>query len=257
MEQENNILNELNELGSSLGALRHVNAYSIPEGYFDSLLAEVLQRVRAMDAATPAAELGHLASVLPGIKKQMPYSVPANYFETLPQRMLEKALLHSDDQSASDELNELSPLLSGLKKQMPFTVPDGYFDSLSKTPVEVSKPAAKVVGLTGRKWFRYAAAAVVTGIIAMTGFMYFNAKQSADPGSKVIAHVSKDLKKMNDEQLNSLVDFFDAGLDGKETAQATPDTKSQEVKDLLKGISDKELKDFDEQSDDIEDVMTN
>jgi hypothetical protein len=47
-------------------------------------------------------------------------------------------------------------------------------------------------------------------------------------------------------------------MNGKETARINPDNKSNEVKDLLKGISDEELKDFQEQTEDIEDVlMTN
>jgi uncharacterized membrane protein YgdD (TMEM256/DUF423 family) len=36
-----------------------------------------------------------------------------------------------------------------------------------------NKPAAKVVSITQRKWLRYAAAAMVIGILTFSGIKYF------------------------------------------------------------------------------------
>ena len=63
---------------------------------------------------------------------------------------------------------------------------------------------------------------------------------------------------MNDTQKDDLMDFIDAGMNGDETAQVNTDNKADEVKNLLKDVSDEELKDFQEQTEDVADVlMTN
>ena len=47
-------------------------------------------------------------------------------------------------------------------------------------------------------------------------------------------------------------------MDGKETVQVKPDNKSKEMQQLLQDVSEEELKDFQEQTEDIEEVlMTN
>ncbi|HEY6064278.1 MAG TPA: hypothetical protein VIV35_11750, partial [Chitinophagaceae bacterium] len=152
------------------------------------------------------------------------------------------------------ELETLSPLLSGLKKTMPYSVPQGYFESLGE---KRNKPAVKIISITSRKWFRYAAAAVITGVIATAGFL-LSGNGEKEPGRKALAGLTSDIQKMNETQKDMLMDFIDAGMSGKETARVNTDDKSNEVKDLLKGISDEELKDFQEQTEDIQDVlMTN
>ena len=255
MEQKNNILNELNILNSQLGSCQSLPVYVVPEGYFDGLPALMLSRVKALQASTPAEELQHLSVLLPALSRQTPYAVPSGYFDGLAAQVLKKVQDEQPLLSVEEELNGLSPLLSGLGKQMPFSVPPGYFDTVAAAPVLDNQPA-KVVSLTHRTWFRVAAAAVVTAFIAGAAFFYFRSGSSAtDPGTRVLARVTKDVNKMNDEQVNSLIDFLDAGLDGRESAKADPEKKTNEVKDLLKGISDQELKDFEQQSEDIEDVM--
>jgi hypothetical protein len=47
-------------------------------------------------------------------------------------------------------------------------------------------------------------------------------------------------------------------MTGTETAQVSPDNQSTEIQKLLQDVSDEELKNFQEQSEDVEDVlMTN
>ena len=87
----------------------------------------------------------------------------------------------------------------------------------------------------------------------MAGFLYFGGEK--EPGGKVLAKFTRDVKKMNDIQQADLIEFIDAGMTGDETAQLSTDNKSDEVKNLLKDISDEELKDFQEQTEDIQDIM--
>ena len=257
MTQKDHILQELKELNSSLVNLSQQNVYSVPVGYFDRLAVQVMKRIKALEAIDAKEDLNHLSPLLNSISKETPYTVPVGYFETLADNILHTVRESNDYQTAEEELESISPLLSGLKKDNPYTVPAGYFENTTeKIVLEENKTATKVISLSGRKWFRYAAAAVVTGIIVLSGFFFLNKNNgNAEPGSKVMAKITNDVKNMDIDQQDDLIDFIDAGLNGKESAQLKSDNKSTEIKDMLVGISDEELNDFQEQSEDIQAVL--
>ncbi|MEO5945759.1 MAG: hypothetical protein ABIP79_03015 [Chitinophagaceae bacterium] len=267
MTQKDNILLELKELNSSLANLSRQNVYLIPPGYFEGLAAQVMKRIKALEAIDAKEELGHLSPLLNAISKDTPYAVPTGYFEPLADNVLHTVRESNDYQTAKEELETLSPMLSGLKKAnsvqtdghpgRPYSVPAGYFENLTEQIITAeNKPATKIISLGSRKWFRYAAAAVVTGLIILSGFLYFGKNNStAEPGSKVMAKITRDVKNMDIEQQDHLIDFIDAGLNGKESTQLKNDNKSTEIKDMLIGISDDELRDFQEQSEDIQAVL--
>ncbi len=257
MTQKDNILQELNELKSSLINISPENVYTVPVGYFDGLAAQVLSRIKAIEAVNGVEELGYLSPMLGNISKQMPYNVPTGYFEEIAEKALQTVHTNNHLQSAKEELATLSPLLSGLNKKMPYAVPQGYFENLAKKiNTEEIRPVAKILAITSRKWFRYAAAAAITGIIFLAGFSYFSTEKV--PGGKALAKFTRDIKKLDDTQKDNLINFIDAGLKGDETAQINTDNKKEEVKELLQGVSAEELKDFQEQTEDIQDVlMTN
>lgn len=245
MAENNNISQELNELGSSLLNAGNQPVYTVPAGYFEGLAEQMLRRIRAIEADSAAEELSHLSPLLSGIDKAMPYSVPAGYFDSIEDRML-YAMMPAY-QSADEELETLSPLLAGLNKDMPFAVPQGYFDTIS-TPVTGDHQApAKVVKMSSRTWFRLAAAAVIVGIVAISAFLIFNRPVTSEV--KILAKFEKDYKKMDDKEKESVADFLDAGLNTDEVA------KSDEVNELLKDLSAKELSEFQQQNDDISDIL--
>ena len=256
MSQKDNILQELNELKSNLGAIDSKKLYSVPVGYFDELASQVLNRIKAIEAATSKEELNYLSPTLNNFTRQLPFSVPQGYFEALNENLIQNVIKNNLAQTPKEELENLSPLLSSLNKEMPFAVPKGYFDELSSsTKHKENKQATKIFSITYRKWFRYAAAAVVIGIVTLTGFLLLGDEK--EPGVKALAKLSRDIKKMDETQKDNLMDFVDAGMSGQETAQANPATNS-EVKKLLQGISEEELTDFQEQTEDFQDVlMTN
>jgi hypothetical protein len=258
MTQKDNILQELNELKSTLNLAARQNVYTAPAGYFDGLAAQVLSRIKAMEAADAAEELDHLSPVLKGMSKQIPYSVPSGYFEGLAENAI-AAAKSTGLQTDKEELESISPLLSGLKKEMPYAVPQGYFESLTKNSIaEENKPVlstmrgAKVIPLTHRKWFRYAAAAVVAGLVAISGLLMFNTKEKT---AVILGKVEKDVKNMDETQKDNLADFIDAGMNGKETAQVNNAAKTSEIKSLLQGISEEELKAFEQQTEDLGEVL--
>lgn len=244
MTQKDNIVQELRDLQSPLANYSQQNAYAVPAGYFDQLADQVLRKIRAMDAGTAAEELGHLSPLLSQAGKTIPYHLPQGYFEGLEDSLV-SAAMHGQ-QAAGEELEILSPLLSGLKKDMPFSIPAGYFDNLT-VPVTENKTAAKLVSMGGsRKWFRYAAAAVVTGVIALLGFLYLDRDNTGSSSGTSVAkfekNILKEIRKTSDTVLNEFVKQFDeAGLSMEETAAT--DTHI-EARELLKDIPETELKQF-------------
>jgi hypothetical protein len=244
MTQRNKILQELADLQSSLANAAVQNAYEVPVGYFDGLADQLLRRVKALETENASRELNHLSPLLSGLSKEMPYSVPAGYFENFTETIHESVL--NSNQSAFDELEKMSPLLSSLKKEMPYSVPQNYFEQLTATiNAEAVKPAVKVVSITRQKWFRYAAAAVVIGFIAIAGFLLISKKENIDPATQSSEWVNKNLKKVSTDEINSFVELTDqeapviASIDKKNEIKDKND-----VQDLIKDISDKEIQKF-------------
>lgn len=249
MTRKDNILEELKSLNSSLA--NQVMPWSVPANYFDGLAESVLARIRAIESG----EVEYSLSLIDGLQHDMPYTVPAGYFETLAERALNAA--KSSSVSAEEELASISPFLSGLKKEMPFEVPAGYFDSLPLQPVQVEKPAAKVIPFTRRKSFRYAAAAVVAGLIISVGLLIGIGNKNADQSiAKFEQKIEKEIEKTSDKELDEfLQQFSDAGLTGEEKAYTAPVTL--EAEELLKDVPDDELKEFLEETSTTETTLNN
>ncbi len=242
MAQSNNILQELKELKSSLVDMTSKNIYSIPDGYFEGLANRVLSRIKAIEATNPSEELDYLSPALNNISRQMPYSVPVGYFQGLEEKLMQSVRERSDYQTAQEELENLSPLLSGLNKQMPYSIPQGYFENLHQEVKVNTKSETTVVSIYDRKLFRYAAAAIVVGVVALAGFLVINNKINNDSFAKFEKTIDKEIKKTSDKELTEFVQqFTDAGLTGEEKVQTNP---KEEAKDLLKDIPDTELKKF-------------
>jgi hypothetical protein len=109
MAQKDNILQELIELKSSLATITPRYVYTVPPGYFEGLAAQVLNRIKAMEAADAVKELSYLSPALGGMSRQMPYAVPQGYFDTLAENILQSVSNSSDQLTAKEELESLSP----------------------------------------------------------------------------------------------------------------------------------------------------
>lgn len=239
MTNRDNILNELNLLNSSLAGITPENIYEVPTGYFEGIAEKMLNRVKNVNTG-----LENESNFLTGISKELPYMVPQNYFEGLEEKLMRAIREKADYQTVQEELESISPLLSRLPKQNPYAIPDNYFDSISKRNGPV-----KVISITHRKWFRYAAAAVVFGIISLGAFFFINGKAIPVGEEKAWAKVEKKVEKLSDEEIIEFVEFSDAGLNTSETAGLHP-VKNEEINDLLKDVTDSELKDFLEKTSD-------
>jgi hypothetical protein len=255
MTQRDNILQELNELKSSLGNIGIQNVYTVPGGYFDNLISEVLSRIKALDTENASEELNYLSPLLNSISKKMPYAVPADFFNEQRERIMQIIKTDSDEQTVEEELETLSPLLSGLKKEMPvrsghpgrpYSVPHGYFEELS-SPVnaEEIKPAIKVISITRQRWFRYAAAAVVIGFVAIGSFLFFNKGENIDPKTQSSEWVKKNMKKVSTDEINNFVQLTDEEAPVIASVETKNEIKDKnDVQELIKDIPDNDIQKF-------------
>jgi len=238
------IIQELNDLGSSLPVNTSQNMYSIPPDYFEGFADRVLSLIRSSE------DLAFLSSK----PKENPYKVPTGYFDKLDKTIMEAIRKHPDYQTSEEELESVSPLLNSIDKRPVYSVPKGYFENFNINVTE-KRGEAKIIPITKRKWFRYAAAAVIVGIVLTAGLVSYRTTNKSSAG-KTLAKFEKEVKKIDDvKSAESLIDFMDAGLNEKELASNPKTVKTDDVQQLLKDVSNDELKDFTDESKDIEDVM--
>ncbi len=223
MTQRETILQELADCGSSLQPALTAGPYQVPEGYFTSLPGVILARLLTEETTSAEDEIAALSPLLSGLPRISPFKVPEGYF---------------------NEVKEQEPDLSFLAatgKKMPYAVPENYFAQL---PGRIERQVtARVIPLNARKWFRYAAAAVITGVIALSGLMIWR-QQQPDNNSSVLAskEVRRTLEGTSVEALENFVQVTSRGIGNKDVATAT--AKSDELNSLFREIPDSELDAF-------------
>ena len=239
MTNRNTILNELANLGIVLANHDPQNFYAVPAGYFEGLADQILNRIKALEASNAKDELSYLSPFLSNISKEMPYSVPAGFFQDLSEDVLKKISEHKDHQTSKEEIETLSPLLSSLKNKNPYSIPAGYFEKL-ETGVE--KKETKVISITKRRWYRLAVAAVVIGIVAISGLAIFKSKQ-VDPNKNPQAWIEKNVdKKVSKDKIDEFVKLAEDG--STNVAYEKDDVKHAEIKELMKDVPEKEIEAF-------------
>lgn len=254
MTDRNNIQNELKNLNSDLSANSDGTPFAVPDGYFKGLAASILTKAKTQDS-TAAQELAELSPLLASLSKAIPYDVPNDYFgenlSTLPFLFEE----------------EKSTILSSLGKSMPYEVPVGYFQNFPQQVLsKLTKTEGKVVSLFSRPWMRVAAAAVVGGIIFISGYQYFNkagdtrtaSQQAVDTSNAWVAKndqsVLSDLKKVSKKDLEDFIQTVP--LRPTETKDgSSASVNKEEIKKLMEGVSKKEIDNFLEQLPNVDDDL--
>ena len=206
MENNIDILNELKELSPTIAAIKKVNVFTVPEGYFEYLGADILMGIETENGS------GNTASSVD--------DVPAGYFDTLAGSILAKIKTQQADDAAT-EIRVLSPMLYGIKNEHVFEVPAGYFDGLSNDILNKVKWQPKVITMQrrSRTFFKYAVAAAFTGVMTL-GVLKFtgNTNNKIDLPDYVTAglkvgDVDQELAKISDAEI---VNYLEAnGTDVK------------------------------------------
>ena len=231
MTSWNTIQNELKELNSSLPLQKVPQAYQVPKGYFENFADSVLLKIKKT-AESVDQELESLSPVLAGLSKKMPFSLPEGYFNKI-----------SEDLSGIVADEPLPQVLAEAGKSMPYQVPSGYFENISVEVLKKLQPpktTAKVVSFSSTKWMRYAVAAMVAGIIAVSGLVYYNSNQTANP-TQSEDWIAKELKNVSDQEL----DAFIITTEENTTSLANNNMAAKkEIRSLLKDVPDSELEKF-------------
>ncbi len=186
MLERENILNELNAISPLVASVPRVNVYRVDENYFDGIRAELQARIIASNFIAP----------------QNNFDVPANYFENLPSNILAK-IKAQENNVVLTEIEAISPTIAGIGNKNVYTVPHGYFEQLAMP----SKASAKVVTMGSRSIFKYAAAAVIVGLLGF-GTMKFIANTKANNETLAVVKEANEILKANsfDETLASVSD---------------------------------------------------
>jgi len=240
MEKNRDILNELQNISPLLAGMEKVNVFTVPDGYFDSisntvmlgisedfsidtsfiesqdvpkgyfdnLPGNILNKIKNHVGTTVQSnETNELPEILSTLQRNHPFSVPGNYFETLADSIMNRIKMKGEEES-------LPTVLQDLKSIPSFVTPAHYFEDLPAQILEKVKQdtGAKVVFITRRfPVFKYAAAAMITGALALGIYKYSNKSfpVTIDPSSTVQLDPSIEKGKAMDEQkfnetLNSL-----------------------------------------------------
>lgn len=189
------IFDELKTISPLLAGMEKTHVFSIPEGYFDLITVALLKRINT-DSEFKTNKL----------------TVPEGYFENLSTTILNK--IRSVNANPADELRSLSPMLYSIQNENVFEVPAGYFRNLEYEILDkvIIKPEAKVVQLKKRdSIWKYAAAAVVTGVIGLSSLMMFNTSKETviDIDKETQLAVSASIKTAaqfkNEQQINTAI----------------------------------------------------
>jgi hypothetical protein len=193
----------------------------VPEAYFDNLANSVLSKIEG----TAANELQQLSLLLAGLNKTVPFEVSENYFEQVSEAITIQALKEKMP-AAFDNIN----------KEHPFEIPVGYFDQLAGNILNKTKEQTSVKVVTMPKRFvaiwKYAAAAVFTGAIALSIYKYTGNTTATDvPVAMNQAKFDETLDNLAEEDIIKYLD-----KNGTEEDMAS----------LTSGIDEKDLPDQEE-----------
>jgi len=240
MEKNRDILNELQNISPLLAGMEKVNVFTVPDGYFDSIsntvmlgISEdfsidtsfiesedvpkgyfdnlpdnILNKIKNQGSTSVQSnETNELPEILSTLQRNHPFSVPGNYFETLADSIMNRIKMKGEEES-------LPTVLQDLKSIPSFVTPAHYFEDLPAQILEKVKQdtGAKVVSMARRlPVFKYAAAAMITGALALGIYKYSNKSLpiTIDPSSTAQLDPSIEKGKAMDEQkfnetLNSL-----------------------------------------------------
>ena len=149
MNTREDIITEIKSISASLAAIPFVNVFTVNEAYFKTLPEIIISQINVGKDIHSAKKL----------------SVPEGYFETLAVNILNK--IHSIENNVAAELSEISPLLANIHNKETYTVPQGYFNKLSFAVDQ--RKTVKVISINKPgSFFKYAAAAVITGLLGLS-----------------------------------------------------------------------------------------
>ncbi len=214
-------------------------SFSLPPGYFDQLADTVLARIKADEAVSSVEETRLLSPLLASLDRHMKFDVPADYFS----RSLPVFGEAADTSPAAEQENGFPAFLAEARNQPTYEAPAGYFARFPDVILHKVAPApAKVVAMQPRQsWMRYAVAASVAAVVAVSGWFYFRVHSDPNAGKNELAYIKN-------VSSNDLQDFVDKNTiilpESSPAASVSDDLKTDDVKIMLAGVPDEELQQY-------------
>ena len=206
-QQKNAVVNNLEELSESLRNIKQKELFEVPTGYFENLAVTILNKLKVAEKSSDTEE-SILSESIQSLDQETFFDIPAGYFENLSVSILDKIKAVA---SSKEEIKKLSPLMESLQQVNVFEVPEGYFSTVQDNIINTAKTTtgttAKVVTMPNpRSFFRYAAAAVITGAMVLGVYKYTNKPAINIPVpalsfAKLDSSIEKG-KAMNEDQFN-------------------------------------------------------
>lgn len=209
------------------------NIFSLPQGYFETLPAIILDKTREAEQVITTRKHNWEDQI-----KIAPYQVPDRYFEHFEQTLSER-LFHSEM-----EIEELPSLLGDLRKTQPMAVPEGYFtENTHHSHIIDDKPAAKTKtfehpSVKSIRWTSWAAAAAVLFIIGLGGW-HFLSPSGNIPKATFEQKLAQIPKSDIQNYINNNLEEFDVNMIENSISQAT---KNDMAASALSRVSDADIK---------------
>lgn len=167
MENKNNILNELKDLGINLPkGLKSPN--DVPVGYFDNFSGSVFELIKQ-------------ENFLDSLPKKMPFEVESSYFSSLENDLKSKIFIDS------------------LPKEIPFDIPANYFDGLEyEIAQKIDFPKKEIAPLRVHRK-KYQTMSMAASIILFLGLGF----QFLKPTNKI--NVEQQLSKISTTEIDAYI----------------------------------------------------
>ena len=227
-QPDNNILNELKELSPVLANVPTVNVFKVPEGYFNNITSQVLllahasdrmangsqntfkvpenyfdtladsimNRIKRESALSVEDETREISNLVSGIGNTNVYTVPHGYFDNIDEQVI--SLLSIEEEILSSNASkESGALLAVIGNKNVYTIPAGYFEDVAdEVKQKITRPA-KVISLYRKISFvKYAAAAVITGILGLSIISVMDKNNNVSGASAQTVTVMSEAKKI-------------------------------------------------------------
>jgi hypothetical protein len=227
------------------------NPFKVPDNYFENLAGEVLSRIQNHQ---PGEELQSISPLLAGLEKRNPFSAPEGYFDEMPANVA--AGIRAID-FVQSELDILPPALASCKGKNVFEVPPGYFTTLAGDVLGKLKSQAPVVKMQfGRRVLKYAVAAAVVGIIAISAWLY-NRNEGGQSANIAAANLDSSLQQLTETELSNYVETNLSVVMPDPGTNAANDLDPQDMHAMLADISDADLEQYLEKYGIVNDDHTN
>jgi hypothetical protein len=232
MEHSIDILHELKQITPFLSAMKKVNVFSVPQGYFTNLDKQILENIFIQPALLlPTSETQNLG-------------VPEGYFDNLAGNILKKIKTLTND-AESDELRQHYPLLYTLRNENVFSLPKNYFEQLPANILTGVKPQElQVIHIRKRTVWNYAVAATITGLMAISSLLVTTNNNKHPIANQVgtnlsiPSYIQDSYQYKNEEQINEGITKL-SNDDIIKYLEATGNDADNEA--FASGVTEKEL----------------